>query len=326
MTKCATHFQGVLVQNPSHLYTKIYMNDENKNLTGEPTPPAPAPQPPVYNPLDPIQPPSSGSTGPVSPVPSQPAAPPRSPFDPVQPPAPAAPVINPTVPPTTTTSNEELANILRSTPRPTADDPQDYQDTGTLQKAGSNFMAVLGSVFSWILFPLAVVLILHFFIFQAYHVIGTSMNPTLQQTDYLIVSKVGYTQAIIEHLFHRSTVYLPKRGQIIVFHYPKDPSEVFVKRVIAEPGDHLVIKNGTVTLFTKDKPGGYNPDSSYEPAGTTTLIDTDEIIQPGNIFVMGDNRTPGGSYDSRDWGELPSSYIIGNAVLRLLPLDAVKIL
>ncbi|MBW4061819.1 signal peptidase I [Candidatus Saccharibacteria bacterium] len=275
------------------------MNDENKTPSDQPTPATPTP---AVTPVDTVRPPAAAA-------------------------APTPDPVIPGVPPATAPTNEELAAMLATPPRPTADDePENAPRPSALQKVSSGFMSVLGSVFSWIIFPLAVVLILHFFIFQAYHVIGTSMNPTLQQTDYLIVSKVGYTEALVGRLFHKDSLYLPSRGQIIVFHYPKDPTEVFVKRVIAEPGDHLVIKSGTVTLYTKDHPNGYNPDAAYEPAGTTTLIDTDEIIQPGNVFVMGDNRTPGGSYDSRDWGELPSSYIIGNAVLRLLPLDSVKIL
>jgi len=169
------------------------------------------------------------------------------------------------------------------------------------------------------------VLILHNFVFQAYHVLGTSMVPTLHDTDYLIVSKLGYTQALVERFFNKNDVYIPARGQIIVFHYPKDTTKIFVKRVIGLPGDHVVIKNGAVTVFNPAHPGGYDPDTSYESKDTTTLIDTDEVVQTGNVFVMGDNRTPGGSYDSREWGELPSSYIIGNAVLRLLPLDQIRV-
>jgi signal peptidase I len=113
--------------------------------------------------------------------------------------------------------------------------------------------------------------------------------------------------------------YIPARGEIIVFRYPKDPTKVFVKRVIGLPGDRIVIKNGSVTVFNKANPNGFNPDTKYEKSDTTTLIDTDEVVQAGNLFVMGDNRTPSGSYDSREWGELPSSYIIGHAVLRLAP-------
>jgi signal peptidase I len=187
-------------------------------------------------------------------------------------------------------------------------------------------MAVFGAIFSWIIFPILVVLILHNFVFQAYHVLGTSMVSTLHETDYLIVSKVGNSTALVQRLLGKDTQYIPGRGEIIVFHYPKDPTKVFVKRVIALPGERVTVKGGTVTVYNKANPNGFNPDTKYELADTATLGDIDEVVQPNNIFVMGDNRTPGGSFDSRDWGELPSSYIIGNAVLRLLPLDQVRVL
>jgi signal peptidase I len=195
-----------------------------------------------------------------------------------------------------------------------------------LQNAARGFMAVVGVIFSWIVFPILIVLILHNFVFQAYHVLGSSMVPTLHETDYLIVSKVGYTQTLVEHMLGQNKTYIPARGQIIVFHYPSDTSKVFVKRVVGLPGERIVIKNGNVTIFNKDNPNGFNPDLKYEPSETVTLLDTDQTVQEGHIFVMGDNRTPGGSFDSREWGQLPSSYIIGNAVLRLLPLDKVRVL
>lgn len=209
---------------------------------------------------------------------------------------------------------------------PAAATPLQEEQESQLSSIAHGFTSILGGIFSWIIFPVAVVLILHNFVFQAYHVLGTSMVPTLHDTDYLIISKVGYTQALVGRSLGKNDPYLPARGQIIVFHYPKDPSKIFVKRVVGEPGDHVVVRNGTVTVFNSAHPSGFNPDTNYEPSGTQTLIDTDVTVQQDNLFVMGDNRTPGGSYDSREWGQLPSSYIIGNAVLRLLPLDQVKIL
>jgi signal peptidase I len=205
--------------------------------------------------------------------------------------------------------------------------PADEQGKGAaLTSIASGFSSILGAIFSWVIFPVAVVLILHNFVFQAYHVLGTSMVPTLHETDYLIISKLGYTQALVERVLHKNKLYIPARGQIIVFRYPKDPTKVFVKRVIGLPDDRVVVKDGTVTIYNKAHPDGFKPDTGYEKADTQTLIDTDEVVQDGNVFVMGDNRSPGGSYDSREWGELPSSYIIGNAVLRLLPLDQVRVL
>jgi len=189
-----------------------------------------------------------------------------------------------------------------------------------------NAVKMIGSgILSWVILPLVMILVLHTFIFQAYRVQGTSMTQTLQDRDYLIVSKIDDTIAQARRLFDKNADYLPARGQIIVFRYPVDPKEIFVKRVIALPGDRVVVSNGTVTVYSADRPNGFNPDTAYEPNSTQTLEDTDVTVTPGNVFVMGDNRTPGGSYDSRAWGQLPSANIIGNAVLRLLPLDRTKV-
>jgi len=242
---------------------------------------------------------------------------PQNPFQqetPTQPPTPAP------GPP----QNPALSEILHTTVGPD-DDSELQSGPGALQTVANGFKAVFFAVFSWVIFPIAVVLLLHNFVFQAYHVLGTSMVPTLHETDYLIVSKLGDTSAMIQSIFGKNVDYIPARGQIIVFHYPQDPTKVFVKRVVGLPGDHIVIKNGLVSVSNSANPNGFNPDTKYELNSTTTLIDTDETVQPGNVFVLGDNRTPGGSFDSREWGQLPSSYIIGDAVLRLLPLKDTKV-
>jgi signal peptidase I len=228
----------------------------------------------------------------------------------------------PITPPTSAGPPQTPAGLAFGRPTPPPPPPP---PPSTLETVANGFRSLMGAVFSWIIFPIAVVLILHNFVFQAYHVLGKSMVPTLQETDYLIISKVGNTATLIKRALGQNAAYIPERGEIIVFHYPKNPSQVFVKRVIGVPGDRIVIKNGQVTVYNKANPNGFNPDTKYEPKDSATLIDTDEVVQDGNVFVLGDNRAPGGSYDSREWGELPSSYIVGNAVLRLLPLDQVRI-
>jgi signal peptidase I len=169
---------------------------------------------------------------------------------------------------------------------------------------------------SWILIPVGLVLVLHFFIFSAFHVDGTSMIPTLHNDDYLIVSKVNHTAASIVH--HD---YIPAREQIIVFHYPKDPSIDFVKRVIGLPGERVVVNNCNVTVYNSAHPNGFDPDNVHLTEGDCTQGDINEVIPAGNLFVLGDNRTPGGSADSRVWGFLPSYDIIGNVVVRLYPFN-----
>ncbi len=182
-------------------------------------------------------------------------------------------------------------------------------------------LSILGQLFNWIIVPIAIVLILHNFVFQAFHVVGCSMFPTLNDADYLIISKVGDTLSKIEH-----KVYVPERSQIIVFHYPKDPSLIFVKRVIALPGEHVVVRGGKAIVYNAQNPNGFEPDTSgrYTPSDPVTLGDYDDVVPAGNVFVMGDNRSPNGSFDSREWGTLPTSYIVGQASVRLLPLESFR--
>jgi signal peptidase I len=281
-----------------------------------PTPSAPQPEQPKDPSLTPQATPQSEPAA-VVPAPSPEPAPAPNP-------APA-----PTTPPAAAPAQPEQSSTL---PLANPAAPQSSMPTAAEETSGSTLSSLAGSffsgmsfLFSWIVFPLAAVLILHFFVFQAYHVVGTSMVPTLHQTDYLIISKVDYTKFLIQRdVFHKNKTYIPGRNQIIVFHYPKQPDLIFVKRVIGLPGEHVVIRNGQVTVYNKANPKGFDPNNGYEGRTQTTLGDIDEVVPSDSVFVLGDNRTPGGSFDSRDWGDLPSSYIIGNAVLRLLPLDQVK--
>ena len=288
VNKCAT-----LVLAQTAPYTKKHMDDNTNTTNPTPQPPQPLPPTPA-----PVQPPAP--------------VPPLSPEAQAAPVPPAQPVVEP------------VPQVLGAPISPAEEENE--SGPSTLQSTANSFISIFAGIFSWVIFPLLIVLVLHNFVFQAYHVVGTSMAATLQPSDYLIISKVGYTKALVERAFKKDAKFIPGRGEIIVFHYPRDPSEVFVKRVIGLPGDRVLIKDGKVTVFTKGQPGGFNPDTKYEKDGTTTLIDTDEIVPAGSVFVMGDNRSPGGSYDSREWGDLESSYIIGNAVLRLLPLDQAKVL
>lgn len=184
---------------------------------------------------------------------------------------------------------------------------------------------ILGAIFgswlvSWVIVPVGLVLILHFYVFSAFHVVGTSMIPTLHDSDYLIISKVNRTASLLAH-----QPYIPKREQVLVFKYPKQPDLDFVKRVIGLPGERVVVHNCQVTVYNRQHPEGFSPDTVHAIEGSCTEDEIDTIVPENNLFVLGDNRTPGGSSDSREWGFLPSDDIIGNAVVRLYPLDAVRI-
>jgi signal peptidase I len=130
---------------------------------------------------------------------------------------------------------------------------------------------------------------------------GTSMLPGLKNNQYVLVNKLAY-------LFH-----VPERGDVIVFHWPVDTNKDLIKRVIGVPGDVIVIDNKTVRV------NGVLLNEPYisapaNPAGNTW------VVRPNEYFVMGDNRQV--SDDSRDWGFVPKSYIIGKAVFVYWPLNS----
>lgn len=165
--------------------------------------------------------------------------------------------------------------------------------------------------------------ILTIFVFQSYEVDGESMEKTLQDNDRLIVNKLGKTWSRVAH-----KDYLPKRYEIVVFNYSGAAGEgnnkQLIKRVIGLPGDRVVVKKGIVTVYNADKPSGFKPDIEGPENGFITATDgnIDETIEDDEVFVMGDNRE--NSLDSRVFGPIKTTEIIGDLSLRIYPLDQVK--
>lgn len=152
-----------------------------------------------------------------------------------------------------------------------------------------------------------IVLPIRYFLFQPFIVKGDSMVPNFQSGDYLIVDELSYRFAD------------PERGDIIVFKYPKDTTQRFIKRVIGLPGETVDIKNGSVTISKDGK--SFILDEKYLPLNLKTYGDIYTVLAGDEFFVLGDNREF--SYDSRSWGSVPRKDIIGKAFLRILPLAAL---
>ncbi|GAC1567953.1 MAG: signal peptidase I [Ktedonobacteraceae bacterium] len=135
---------------------------------------------------------------------------------------------------------------------------------------------------------------------QSFRVDGESMQPGLHTNEYVLVDKVAY-------LFQA-----PQRGDVIVFHYPLDTSKDFIKRVIGIPGDTIRTSSDTVTV------DGQAINEPYISLPFNFENNTWKL-GPDQFFVMGDNRD--NSLDSRSWGPLDRSYIIGKAVAVYWPLN-----
>lgn len=170
---------------------------------------------------------------------------------------------------------------------------------------------------SWVLIPAGLVFIVHNFIFQAWYVDGQSMEPTFQNGNYLIVSKFDVSW---KKLTGQSSKLDIHRGQVLIFNPPDFPTDIyFIKRAIGLPGERVVIKNGTVTIFNNDHPTGVVLNESY--IGNIALEgDVDTTVSEGEVFVLGDNRNPQASQDSRYFGPIPMNRMVGTASLRLLPV------
>jgi signal peptidase I len=141
---------------------------------------------------------------------------------------------------------------------------------------------------------------------QSFRVDGDSMNPGLHTDEFVLVDKASY-------LFQA-----PQRGDVIVFHYPLDTQRDFIKRVIGLPGDIINVTSTSVIVDdrTLQEPyisDPYNCVSDPYNCGSNTWK-----LGPNQFFVMGDNRP--NSLDSRTWGPLDRSYIIGKAVVVYWPV------
>lgn len=189
------------------------------------------------------------------------------------------------------------------------------------QGNGKGALHVIWEVVKTLLIAGVVVVIINTFVFQAYYVSGNSMNPDYHNGDYLLVNKIPTSIRNIEGFFGKKPNLDLKRGDLLVFKPPENPELFYIKRVIGLPGDRVTLKNGVFTIYNKQYPNGLVLKEPYIDPQYKTEGDVDEVVLDGNVFVVGDNRSPGGSYDSRYWGQLPQDKISGNAFFRLLPIN-----
>lgn len=163
----------------------------------------------------------------------------------------------------------------------------------------------LKEIVKFTLIAIVIVVPIRAYVAQPFIVSGASMDPTFNTGQYLIVDQLTY------HLQD------PKREDVIIFRYPRDPSTYFIKRIIGLPGETLTMKSGKINIINKDHPEGFTLDDPHIiPEHRTS--DTFKItLGPTEYFVMGDNRPE--SSDSRVWGPLEKKYIVGRPILRLTP-------
>jgi signal peptidase I len=133
---------------------------------------------------------------------------------------------------------------------------------------------------------------------------GFSMLPTLEDGEFVLVSKINYQLGNVE------------RGDIIVFHFPIDPEQELIKRVIGLPGDVVSVQNGAVAV------NGQSLEETYIAAAPA--YSGEWVVPDGHLFVLGDNRND--SSDSHSWGYLPFDKVVGKAVIIYWPPPFWKVI
>lgn len=157
---------------------------------------------------------------------------------------------------------------------------------------------------------LLIVVPVRMFIAQPFIVSGDSMKDTFHSGEYLIIDQISYR------------LNDPKRGDVIVFHYPQDPSKFFIKRIIGMPGDSIDIKGNVVKVTTAE-----GKEMTLDEPYVRTMAENSNVTETlgeREYFVMGDNRDE--SSDSRVWGVLQKEKIVGRAFIRLFPFNEAEIL
>ena len=162
----------------------------------------------------------------------------------------------------------------------------------------------------FIVISLVIVFGIRMFIAQPFIVSGESMVPTFENGEYLIVDQLSYR-------FEK-----PARGDVIIMRYPLDTRKFFIKRIIGLPGETVSITGDKITITPAGGGSNITLDEAYiKNIGNDSMTIT---LDDSHYFVMGDNRPA--SSDSRRWGPLPSSDIVGRPLLRLYPLNHISYL
>lgn len=158
-----------------------------------------------------------------------------------------------------------------------------------------------------LLISVAIVLPVRYFVVQPFIVRGASMEPNFYNREYLIIDEASYR-------FRE-----PTREEAVVFRYPRDPHQFFIKRIIGLPREEIEIKGGRVSIISaKEKGGRFLLSEPYLlPPDRPTYPDYHTTLKENEYFVLGDNRDF--SSDSRVWGPLEKKYLVGRVLFRAWP-------
>jgi len=167
------------------------------------------------------------------------------------------------------------------------------------------FLTFLWEIFKIVIVSLAIVIPIRYFLIQPFFVKGASMEPNFEDGEYLVIDEISYQ-------FRE-----PQRGEVVVFRFPGNRSQFYIKRIIGLPGETIEIKDQQIMIKNQSNPSGFILNESSYLQNIPAMGDYKVNLKNDEFFVMGDNRAA--SYDSRRWGPLPKKDLIGRVLFRAWP-------
>lgn len=179
---------------------------------------------------------------------------------------------------------------------------------GRFGMTAGGILLFLIEVIEIVVFSAAIILPIRYFLVQPFYVKGASMEPNFYDHEYLVIDEFSFR---VRH---------PIRGEIIVFRYPRDSRQYFIKRLVGLPGETVEISNGKVLIYNEEHPNGME---LLEPYLVHESTNGKERVTLGadEYYVLGDNRDE--SMDSRSFGAVATDEIIGRVWIRGLPISRV---
>lgn len=174
-------------------------------------------------------------------------------------------------------------------------------------RARQEALAFIWETVKVVVISLAIIIPIRYFLVQPFFVKGASMETTFEDGNYILIDEISYR--------FRD----PERGEVVVFRFPEDKTQFFIKRIVGLPEETVEIKNDQVIIHNKQHPEGFALNESYLSDGQHTIGDFRFKLDDNEYFVLGDNRLR--SSDSRRWGPLNRSLITGRVFLRAWPLN-----
>jgi signal peptidase I len=167
-------------------------------------------------------------------------------------------------------------------------------------------------------------LVIRAFIVQAFKIPTGSMRMTLIEGDLILVNKFIYGAKVPFVKYWLAALRSPKRGDVIVFIYPEDKKKDFIKRLVGLPGEIVEIKGGSIYINGKPAPEPVFNQIYYYNRGDFGAPGQKIVVPKDSYFVLGDNSIS--SKDSRYWGFVPKSNVLGQAMIIYWPPQRIRVI